>query len=355
MDDNGTLLAGRLKQLFKPSRFLTGFLALGTAGFFAFGAWVFYEGILWNSRLVSWKKVPGTIVEKKVDKKGNCRYEYEFLFNKRFYRGDKVIFSRTFSGYRKVGDKCTVLMDPEDPGKHALFAEPSFLGRILFYIQGVLFFFFCLVGCFGIFEYISDCRKNAQLPEKLRTYLNSFAPEVLEQLRLQERTFQPSLFMPLLVYEKAGILFFYGRRNRVGMGLFYVFHAGIIAAACLLDDQPLAAMLGVMVFLAVAADLKRFRAGVEFEKERFFIESTFMGLRRENKCYDFFFADIEYFLVTSAQKNRRGLGIHAAAVLKDGRSFILFSLPPDKRWRQGLHFLPELAEKCGRKPLVFDV
>ena len=79
MDDNGTLLAERLKQLFKPSRSLTGFLALGAAGFFALGVWAFYEGILWNSRLVSWKKIPGTIVEKKVDKKGNCRYEYEFL------------------------------------------------------------------------------------------------------------------------------------------------------------------------------------------------------------------------------------------------------------------------------------
>ena len=355
MDDNGTLLAERLKQLFKPSRFLTGFLALGTVGFFAFGAWVFYEGILWNSRLVSWKKVPGTIVEKKVDKKGNCRYEYEFLFNKRFHRGDKVIFSRTFSGYRKVGDKCTVLMDPEDPGKHALFAEPSFLGRILFYIQGVFFFFFCLACCFGIFEYISGCRKNAQLPDDLRAYLNSFAPEVLEQLRLQERDWQRSAVKALQQSERNGILLLCGGRNMTACCLVYLFHAGIFIAACLLEYYPWAALLGVQLVLSAVLDLFRFRTGVEFEKERFFIESTFMGLRRENKCYDFFFADIEYFLVTSAQKNRRGLGIHAAAVLKDGRAFVLFSLPPGKCWQKGLVFLPELAERSGSKPLVFDL
>ena len=355
MDDNGTLLAERLKQLFKPSRFLTGFLALGAAGFFALGAWAFYEGILWNSRLVSWKKIPGTIVEKKVDQKGNCRYEYEFLFNKRFHRGDKVIFSRTFSGYRKVGDKCTVLMAPEDPGKHALFVETGFLGRILFYIEGVLFFCFCFVCCFGIFEHISGCRKNAQLPEKLRTYLNSFAPEVLEQLRLRERDWQHTRVEALQLREKDGALLLCGGRNRSGCYLFYLFYAGVFIAACLLEYYPLAALLGVQLFLAAVLDLFRFRTGVEFEKERFFIESTFMGLRRENKCYDFFFVDIEYFLVTSAQKNRRGLGIHAAAVLKDGRTFVLFSLPPGKCWQKGLVFLPELAERSGSKPLVFDL
>ena len=355
MDDNGTLLAERLKQLFKPSRFLTGFLALGAAGFFALGAWAFYEGILWNSRLVSWKKIPGTIVEKKVDQKGNCRYEYEFLFNKRFYRGSKAVFNRTLSGYRKVGDKCTVLVDPEVPGSHALFVETSFPGRIVFYIEGAFFLFFVFVCCAGIFEHISGCRKNAQLPDDLRTYLNSFAPEVLEQLRLQERDWQHSAVKALQQSERNGILLLCGGRNMTACCLVYLFYAGIFIAACLLKFHPLAVLLGVQFFLMAVLDLFRFRTGVEFEKERFFIESTFMGLKRESKSCEFFFADIEYFLVTSTQKSRQGLGVQAAAVLKDGRSFILFSLPPDKRWRQGLHFLPELAEKCGRKPLVFDV
>ena len=259
MDDNGTLLAERLKQLFKPSWVLTGFLALGAAGFLAVGIWAFSEGIIWNKRLVSWQKVPGAIVERKADKKGNFHYEYEFFFNKRLYRGNKVVLGRTFAGYRKVGDKCTVLAAPDAPGKNALFVETSFLGRIVFYIQGTFFFLFAFVCCAGIFQHTRECRRNAQIPENLRTYINSFAPEVLEQLRLRERDWQHTSVKALQLREKDGSLLLCGGRNRIGCYLFYLFYAGVFIAACLLEYYPLAALLGVQLFLAAVLDLFRFR------------------------------------------------------------------------------------------------
>jgi len=67
------------------------------------------------------------------------------------------------------------------------------------------------------------------------------------------------------------------------------------------------------------------------------------------------FSEVEYLSVTTPRKTGQGLRITVYAVLKDGSALGLFTLCPGKNWRQGLQFLPELAEKCGHLPVVFEL
>ena len=357
MSDNASILEARLQQLFKPQKAVTVILVLSAAGFLAFGIWGFYTGITWEKRLDTWQKVEGTIVEKVFDKKKRPRYEYEFRIEKRIYRGKRVVFDRTAPSYIKVGDKCSVLVDPADPGKgNALFPAGNTFGRLtFFYMPGVLFFFFSFISIFGLYSDRRDRKNNAVLPEALRSYINGIPPEEQEALLHLERSYKPLPAGQLRPCESQGILYFHDKKIRLLGYVFHIFYLAMFVMACLLKFYPLAAIMGVLIFLTAAADLKRFRTGVNFKEEHLFFESSFMGIREKNKCRTFSFSEIACFLVTSAAKTRKGLGCYACLVLKDGSTFPVYLLPPDKTWHKGLLFLTELAGKCGRKPIIFDL
>ena len=356
MSDNASIIEVRLQQLFKPSKGVAVILVLAAAGFFAFGIWAFRTSIIWEKRLDTWQKVEGTIVEKVFDKEKRPVYEYEFPIEKRIYRGNTVVFLRTPPSYMKVGDKCSVLIDPANPGKgNALFLPVNRLNRLIFYVQGVLFFFFSFICIFGLYEQRRNCKRNAVLPEALRSYINGIPPEEQEGLLHLERSYKPLSAGQLRPCESQGILYFHDKKIRLSGYVFHFFHLAMFVMACLLKFYPLAAIMGVLIFLTAAADLKRFRTGVNFKKEHLFFESSFMGIREKNKCRTFSFSEIACFLVTSAAKTRKGLGCYACLVLKDGSTFPIYLLPPDRSWQKGLLFLTELAGKCGKKPLLFDL
>ena len=356
MSDNASIIEVRLQQLFKPQKAVTVILALGTAGFLALGIWAFHTGITWEKRLGAWQKVEGTIVEKVFDEKKRPRYEYEFRIEKRIYRGKNVVFDRSAPSYIKVGDKRSVLVDPADPGKgNALFLAVNAFDRLSFYVSGVLFFFFSFICIFGLYSDRRNRKNNAVLPEALRSYINGIPPEEQEGLLHLERSYKPLPAGQLRPCESQGILYFHDKKIRLSGYVFHIFHLAVFVMACLLKFYPLATIMGVLIFLTVAADLKRFRTGVNFKKEHLFFESSFMGIREKNKCRTFSFSEIACFLVTSAAKTRKGLGCYACLVLKDGSTFPIYLLPPDRSWQKGLLFLTELAGKCGKKPLLFDL
>lgn len=360
MKDNAACLEKEFKTYFRLPVAGVVFLVAAALLFAALGVWNCCHVRTWEKRFETWKTVKGTVVEKKKAGKEGFRYEYVFTWNKRLYRGNRIAFDSTSPDLKK-GGVYPVIFDPDSPGGRNSALRIVVREKwywIYYWLPTWVFWGFALFSLGGIWSELHRRKGDAQIPENLKLYLNTFTKE--EILSLKERKFEKicKVRNSVLSLEKTEDLFYlnvsrFSFADAVwailypGMSVFLLW-IGAWKAATLIG-----ALWGISFGLYLVAGPPPCAVIDGRERKIYFCRSW--SRKRMAQPKEVLFSEVEYLSVATPRKTGQGLRITVYAVLKDGSALGLFTLCPGKNWRQGLQFLPELAEKCGHLPVVFEL
>ena len=334
-------LEERLYAIFKPSSSTIAVWIILPLLFALCGAWSLYRTLEWEKKKSDWVQVPGTIVEKKTNRKGPPSYRYLCTFKKRPCQGSQVIFDQKHIPSMKVGEKCTVLIDPVNPSgeNSALLVTFNKKWYFLHYLESTALFLFALFLFLLTFTARSDAQKRSALPPALKSYLDAFDVKLLEALTEKEFQFTDAPVLSLLkVKEKGQQLSLTTPPKAVTLIML-----ALTVTALLLKLYAAALFMGAFALLTLFLGYKAISCGVDFEKRKIFRYKGFSAQR--NNLPDIPFDEIEYYALCHTERK----GFRTFAVLKNGKGEQLFSGFSPKE----LEVLVSIAKKSGTQPIVF--
>ena len=337
-------LEERLYAIFKPSSSTIAIWIILPLLFALCGAWSLFRTLEWEKKKSDWVQVPGTIVEKKLNKKGPPSYGYVCTFNGHLYQGNQVIFDQEHIPSMKVGEKCTVLIDPATPSGESTALLVTFNKKwyFLHYLESTALFLFALFLFLVNFIERSNAEKRSKLPPALKSYLDTFDVKLLEALTEKEFQFTDAPVLSLLkVKEKGQQLSLTSPAKAVTLIML-----ALTVTALLLKLYAAALFMGAFALLTLFLAYKAISCGVDFEKRKIFRYKGFSAKRNNlPDIPDIPFDEIEYYALCHSKRK----GFRTFAVLKNGKGEQLFSGFSPKE----LEVLVSIAKKSGTQPIVF--